>query len=158
MSFYCTRRGAGWRLGIGWAAATLLGSASAAATLGGDQASVANVQARTHATMQVTCAGRYTLHELRLGTKTTVREYRANAGKVFAVTWQGPWRPNLRLLLGSYYQQFVQAARAQPRARGPVTIRLPGLVVELGGHQRAFYGRAYLSDAVPAGLRPEELR
>jgi hypothetical protein len=158
MSSRGTRRSAGWCPRIGFAAASLLLPASAAATLGGDQAAVANVQARTHATMHVTCAGRYTLHEMRLGTQTTVREYRANAGKVFAVTWQGPWRPDLRLLLGGYYQAFVEAARAPRRARGPVAIRLPGLVVELAGHQRAFYGRAYLPDAVPPGLRVEDLR
>ncbi len=158
MSSYDTGRGAGWRLGICLAAASLLLSPSAAATLGGDQSSVQDVQARTHATMHVTCAGRYTLHEMRLSTRTTVREYRGNAGKVFAVTWQGPWRPDLRLLLGAYYQQFVEAARAPRRGRGPAAIRLPGLVVELAGHQRAFYGRAYLPDALPTGLRPEDIR
>jgi hypothetical protein len=151
-------RNPGWLFGVGLLLASLFTSGSAAATLGGDESSVARVQEHTHATMRVTRAERYTLHEMRLRTRATVREYRAHGGQVFGVTWEGPWRPDLRLLLGSYYDQFVQAARGKRSARGPVTIRLPGLVVELSGHQRAFYGRAYVPDSVPAGLRPGDIR
>ncbi len=136
----------------------LLLSPPARATLGCDRASVLNLQARTRAAMRVTHAERYQLHELRLPTTTVVREYVAHDGKVFAVAWQGPWRPDLRVLLGDYYPRYVQAVRAQRGRRGPVTVRLPGLVVELSGHTRAWYGRAYAPDALPVGLRAEEIR
>jgi len=31
-------------------------------------------------------------------------------------------------------------------------------VVVMGGHQRAFFGHVYLTDLVPAGFLPEEIR
>jgi len=52
----------------------------------------------------------YTMHELEATTGTKVREYLDGEGKVFAVAWQGPFRPNLRELLGSYYETFLKAA------------------------------------------------
>jgi hypothetical protein len=145
-------------LWLGAALASLLTTHSAGATLGGDHASISTVAARTSATLRVSRAERYSLHELSLPTRSIVREYLANDGTVFGVSWRGPWRPDLRLLLGKYYPEFLDAMRSRRMARGPVTIRLPGLVVELSGHQRAFYGRAYATDAVPAGTRAEDIR
>ena len=39
----------------------------------------------------------------------------SHAGKVFAVTWQGPRPPDLRQLFGSYFEPFQSAAAAQSR-------------------------------------------
>jgi hypothetical protein len=63
-----------------------------------------------------TRAATHTMHELQAPTGTKVREYLGNDGKVFAVSWQGPFRPNLRQLLGAYYDTYMKAARAaRPR-------------------------------------------
>jgi hypothetical protein len=89
-----------------------------------------------------------------------VREYVAG-GVVFGVAWQGPSIPSLRLLLGVHYQPYIQAVqeqRAQRRGRGPLSVHLPDLVVESGGHMRAFAGRAYLPAMIPQGVHAEAIR
>ena len=135
----------------------LLGAAPARAALGGNAESVAADQTHLRATRRILQASRHTMHELELSTGTKVREYLDQGGKVFAVAWQGPFRPNLRLLLGEHYETFLAAAG--PRlARGPVNIRLPGLIIHMSGHQRAWYGRAYLADQLPQGLSADEIR
>ena len=137
--------------------ALLLCAQPASAALGEDESSVAADQARFLASARILRAERYTLHELQATTGTKVREYLGSDGKVFAVSWQGPFRPDLRQLLGTYYQTYLKAAG--PRAaRGPINIRLPGLVIHMSGHQRAFYGRVYLADRVPQGLSTDEIR
>ena len=52
---------------------------------------------------------------------TTVREYVSSNGTVFAVAWQGPWLPDLRQMLGPYfddYQRALQSTTGKRRARG----------------------------------------
>jgi hypothetical protein len=34
----------------------------------------------------------------------------------------------------------------------------PGLVIHMSGHQRTFYGRAYIPDRVPQGLSTDDIR
>jgi hypothetical protein len=89
-----------------------------------------------------------------------VREYLSPAGKVFAIAWQGPWLPDLQQLLGSYFTQYQQAARAakQRPGRAPVSIHQSSLVVEQSGHMRGFVGRAYLTDQIPSGVTEESIR
>jgi hypothetical protein len=79
---------------------------------------------------------------------------------VFGVAWQGQRIPDLRQLLGAYYDQYERAAAAAriARHRGPLVIQEPGLVVQSGGHMRAYSGWAYAPDLLPAGVRAEEIR
>jgi len=131
------------------------------AVLGGDVSSVQADQAHINASLHVIQAQNYTIHELRSPSGTVLREYASPGGKVFAVTWQSPALPDLKQLLGSHFEEFQQAA-AQAQGsrvgRGPLIIQLPRLVVELGGHMRAFVGRAYLPDQLPSNVRVEEIR
>jgi Protein of unknown function (DUF2844) len=63
--------------------------------------------------------------------------------------------------LGSYFEQYVQAAKAQSAARmgrRPLMIEQPGLVVQSGGHPRAFSGKAYVPDMLPTGVRAEDIQ
>jgi hypothetical protein len=131
------------------------------ASLGGDVASVQSDQAKMQGTLHTTSADSYTLHEIQTSTGVAVKEYVSPAGKVFAVTWQGPFQPDLRQLLGAYFDQYVQAVqaqRAQRRGRAPLLIRLPGLVVQMTGHARSFWGKAYDPQMLPAGVHTEDLR
>jgi hypothetical protein len=137
--------------------ALLFGSSPASAALGGDASSIGTGQTHLLASARLQRAATHVMHELQAPTGTKVREYLGNDGKVFAVSWQGPFRPDLRQLLGAYYDTYIQAAKGRV-ARGPVNIELPGLVVHMSGHQRAFYGRAYLVDRVPQGLSTDEIR
>lgn len=136
---------------------TMLAGVSANAALGGVEATVQADQQQMGATERVLRPGPYTLHEMQTPTGTVVREYISPAGVVFGVAWQGPAMPDLRQLLGSYFDRYVDAV-AQRKARGPAVIELPGLVVHSGGHMRAFVGRAYIPEALPQGVTADSIR
>jgi hypothetical protein len=142
--------------------ATALGTPLAGrASLGGDFASVQSDMAKMQATLRTTSASAYTVHQMQAPTGVTVNEYVSPAGQVFAVSWQGPSHPDLRQLLGAYFDQFtqaVQAQRAQRRGHGPLLIQQLGLVVQISGHPRAFQGKAYVPQMLPAGVRAEDIR
>lgn len=131
------------------------------AALGGNVDSVQADQQQLKATVQTTQNSAYTLHEMQAEGGVIVREYVSQQGKVFGVTWEGPARPDLRQLLGQYYEQFVnavEAAKSQQVGRRPLAIQEPDLVVQFSGHQRAYTGRAYVPQMVPSGMRAEEIR
>jgi hypothetical protein len=132
------------------------------AALGGNETSVQSDRARMRAAfLRMTRAERYTVHEMRAPSGTVVREYVSTAGAVFAVAWSGPWQPDLRQVLGTYFEQYVQAAhavRARRAGHGPLLVQEPGLVVQLSGHPRAFAGRAYVPVLVPQGLGLDIIR
>ncbi|HYA15093.1 MAG TPA: DUF2844 domain-containing protein [Syntrophales bacterium] len=132
------------------------------AALGDDVATVQSDQIRMKGALQTTQIGTHTVHEIKIPAGTVVREYVSNAGKIFAVTWQGPHVPDLRQLLGSHFDQFSQAVKdrkaKQPWIRGPLMIQEPGLVVHTGGHMRAYFGKAYIPELVPQGVSIEDLK
>ena len=132
------------------------------AALGGDVASVQADQLHMQGSLRTTTTASYTVHEIKSATGIVVREYvSSSSGKVFGVAWQGPWPPDMRQLLGNYFEQYVQAAKAQNAARPgrrPLMIEQAGLVVEVGGHPRGFTGRAYVPEMLPAGVQAEEIR
>ena len=100
----------------------------------------------------------YRVQEIQLPSGTLVREFVGADGTVFAVAWNGPTVPNLRQTLGQYFDTFVAAAKAKHADHHHLQIRQSDLVVEAGGHMRAFSGRAYLPQAVPAGVSVGDLR
>lgn len=128
------------------------------AALGGTQASVKDDQSQMQGTLRTTQGSRFTMHELEATSRTTVREYVAPSGVVFGVAWQGPSQPDLRQLLGPYFQQYVDALAQRRTRRAPVMVALPGLVVQAGGHMRAFAGRAWLPPELPSGVVPGDIQ
>lgn len=121
--------------------------------LGGDVASVQADQLHMKGTLRTSAATSHSVHEIRSPAGTVVREYVSSASKVFAIAWRGHWPPDMRQLLGDYFDQYAQAAKAQGSVRTgrrPIAIEQPGLVVQMGGHVRSFRGRAYI-----AGRRAE---
>jgi Protein of unknown function (DUF2844) len=133
-------------------------SGPAAATLGGDEASVAADQVQLHATRRIVSSPKYTTHEIRLPSGTLIREYVSPQNQVFAVTWEGPLEPDLQQLLGNYFADYMAAAGGKHTRRGPVLVQEPGLVIQSGGHMRAFSGRAYLPPMLPAGVTADEIQ
>ncbi|HVN71450.1 MAG TPA: DUF2844 domain-containing protein [Desulfomonilia bacterium] len=135
---------------------------SALAVLGGDVTSVHADRARMKAALRSTHSEAYTVHEILSPNGTMVKEYSAPNGKVFAVVWQGPFMPNLHELFGHYFEQYSKAAQTrksnQQHIRGPLLIRQPGLVVQTGGHMRAYFGKAYIPEMVPQGVNIEDIK
>ena len=159
----CHRPGRGrrplWRIALlgGLTLSAIIAALPVRATLGGSEASVKGDRLEVGGTSRVLSLAAYTVHELQTPAGTVVREYVSPAGVVFGVAWQGPLMPDLRQLLGTYFDRYVDAA-SKRIARGPVAIELPGLVVQSSGHMRAFVGRAYIPEALPQGVGADSIR
>jgi hypothetical protein len=136
---------------VAFAAATVFGP-SARAALGDDAAAVTVDQTRLQAHLRIVRHDGYTIHELAAPSGVTIRNFVGDTGKIFAVAWSGGWRPNLRDIMGSHYDRFIAAKRGQRVARGVARIELPGMLVLMGGPQRASFGHAILTDLAPAGF------
>ena len=132
-------------------------SVSAFAALGGDASSVDSDQAKMRAQGRVTQTAKYSVHELQASTGTTVREFLTPQGKVFGVAWAGPAKPDMRQVLGTYYEEYAKSLPTR-RLHHPVTIQGSSFVVQSGGHQRALMGRAYVPEMVPQGVDIQEIK
>jgi Protein of unknown function (DUF2844) len=129
----------------------------ACATLGEPEASVKADVSQLKGSITVTDRTAYRVHEIQLSTGTRVREFVGPDGQVFAIAWQGPTIPNLRQTLGKYFDHYVTAAQARHGGHTHLQIQQSDLVVQAGGHMRAFSGRAYLPQALPSGVSVGDL-
>jgi hypothetical protein len=144
----------------GVALLTLAVAPPARAALGGDVSTIQADQVHMQGTRRMIPAESYTVHEIQAATGT-LREYISPQGIVFAVAWHGPWLPDMRQIMGSYFEQYSQAAESHHSARlgrRPVMVEQPGLVIQSGGHLRSFAGKAYIPDMLPAGVRAEDIQ
>jgi hypothetical protein len=136
-------------------------SLHAVGSLGGSLDSVKADQTHMKAKLSVTPTSAYSVHEMKTPTGTVIREYVSTSGRVFGVTWQGLFIPDMRHLLGPYFEQYSRAAKAQREShvgRWPLDIRDPGLVVQSAGHMRFYYGRAYDPALLPPEVRANDIR
>jgi hypothetical protein len=133
--------------------------ALAFASLGDNENSIQADQAQMRASRRITRTPAYAVHELRAPTGHVIREYVSPSGTVFAVAWQGPSKPDLRQLLGTHFDEFLQAAdQVERHGHGPLVLQLPDLVVVSAGHMRAFSGKSYLPQMLPAGVRADDIQ
>ncbi len=130
------------------------------ASLGGKVDSIQADTAHMGATVNQISTNNVEVHQLQSPTGTVVNEYLSSSGTVFAVTWQGPFMPDMQQILGSYFQQYSTALSSQPRQYGhhPLNIKQAGLVVQTGGHMRAHWGRVFVPALVPEGVNAEQLQ
>ncbi len=139
----------------------LLASHSAFAALGDNVSSVKADQARMKGTVRVTQAQSFEIHEITAEHGTVVREFVSPEGNVFGVAWKGQFIPDLQQLFGNYFDQYSEAAKAQKASyvgRRPLNVQLPGLVVQMSGHMRAYSGRAFLPGMLPQGVAADSIR
>lgn len=130
----------------------------ALATLGEDVTTVESDRAQMKAQVRATAVAGYTVKEIQTPTQTTVREYVSAAGKVFAVTWQGPLLPDFKQMLGRYFEQYRNNASSPRVGRRQLTINGSDLVVSSHGRMRAFSGFAYVPSLLPPNFSPDELK
>jgi hypothetical protein len=148
-------------LGTALGAALLVGLASSPtfASLGGDATSVATDTAKMKGEARSTPAGGYTVNQITLPSGTVVKEYVSAEGKVFAVTWKGESMPDLSQTLGTYYAEFTAAASATPHiSHHNLTVQQSDLVVQTGGHMRAWNGRAYVPSLLPPNFSVSDIK
>jgi hypothetical protein len=144
----------------GVALLTLAVAPPARAALGGDVSTIQADQIHMQGTRRIIPANSYTVHEIQAATGT-LREYISPQGIVFALAWHGPWLPDMRQILGSYFEPYSQAAGSHHSARlgrRPVMVEQPGLVIQSGGHLRSFAGKAYIPDMLPTGVSAEDIQ
>jgi hypothetical protein len=146
------------RAALGVVLIAALGPRIASATLGEPEVTVQTDVARAHASIKSSQdRASYRVHEIQLPSGTMMREFVAPNGKVFAVAWQGPSRPDLRQALGQYFDAYASAPRSKLTDRRHVQIQQGDLVLQAGGHMRALSGRAYLVSAIPSGVNVGDL-
>lgn len=147
---------------LGWVAGTMamgaLWSSMASATLGEPESSMTAETQLDRASIKQSDHGSYRVSEMQLPSGTVLREYAGLDGTVFAVTWSGPFIPNLKETLGNYFAEFSAAAGPAHGSRTHLEVRQAGLVVESGGHMRAHHGRAYLPQRLPDGVSVGDLQ
>jgi hypothetical protein len=132
---------------------------AAQAALGGDVTTIEADRVRMKAALVTRqAAAAYTVHEIQTPGGTTVREFASADGVVFAVSWHGPFMPDLQQTLGTYFATFQAAPKTPGLGHSHLIVQQSDLVVHSSGHQRAFSGFAYVPKLVPAGVAVEALK
>jgi hypothetical protein len=134
-----------------------LQSYPASAALGEPEAKVVADAQQLKGSVKSMERANYRVHEIALPSGTVLREFSVAGGSVFAVAWTGPTIPNLRQALGQYFESYASAARAKHSGRNHLQVEQANLVVQSSGHMRAFTGRAYLPQALPAGTSLDDI-
>jgi len=130
----------------------------ALATLGEDAATVENDRIKMKAQLRTSAVAGYTVHEIASTAGTTVREYIAPSGKVFAVAWTGPLLPDFEQTLGKYFPEYNANASSPRVGRRHLSFQGTDLVVSSHGHMRAFYGIAYVPSLVPTNFSVQDIQ
>ncbi|MFM0222125.1 DUF2844 domain-containing protein [Paraburkholderia dipogonis] len=151
---------------IAMLAATLL-PLSSHATLGGAPSAGASSPAMLRATPQPAAAtpaaqpanaAPYSMRQSVDANGVTIREYVLPGNVVFAVKWNGPIRPDMTALLGSYFPNFVNAGQSRATGTGPLIDGNDDFRIESTGRMGRFSGMAWLPRLMPAGVRPGDLQ
>jgi hypothetical protein len=141
--------------------AALFSAAPTHAALGGAYSSLATDRLRLSArSVSTSAAANFTVHTMTTPVGGSVKEFTRGDGTVFAVTWTGPTPPDLRQLLGDYFDRYRAAGQLVNgrRRHRPPHVNDPDLIVQTGGHPGAFFGAAYLPQMAPAGFSVSELK
>jgi hypothetical protein len=142
--------------------AVLLVAPPAWAFLGGGVADVQGEQLRMRATRAVaTTFQPGSVHELRLADGSSIRQYINAQGVVYAVAWSTRVKPDFTQLLGRYAADFdagVAAVLRTPGIKRSAVIDQGDLVVQSGGRQGAFVGKAWLKSQLPTGTSANAIR
>jgi hypothetical protein len=139
----------------------LLTPALATAELARGAASVREDALSMKGTVASQQVGPATRHDITRVNGGSVREFTNANGQVFAVTWNGPGKPDLRSLLGPYFAALQGAQASQGRMmhslRRPAAVNQKDLKIEMAGHMGWFHGMAYIPSLTPAGFSLDEL-
>jgi hypothetical protein len=149
-----------WPRALATVVTLLTFSLPALAALGGDLTSIEADRTQMNATSNVTQTDNYAVHQIRAPEGTVVNEYVSQAGTVFAVAWHGQFAPNMQQILGTYFNQYSAALQSQEKHYGhrALNVQQSGLVIQTGGHMRAYFGRVYLSALLPQGANPDQIQ
>ena len=137
---------------------SLVGAPSAWAALGGNVASIQADAALMNASLRVDHTGKFSVYELQAPSGTVVREYMSPAGIVFAVSWEGPFLPDLRQLLGKYFERYTSTVNVTHAGLNARAVHHPDLVARSSGHARAVHGKAFAPALAPLGVSIDDVQ
>jgi hypothetical protein len=102
---------------------------------------------------------------------STVNEYAAGSGVVFAITWIGSTHPDLKPLLGTYSDEYEAAKKDRKNIDKDIaanngkafgthakTVKGDHVTVEKYGHALHMGGRAYDSSLFPSGVTLNDIQ
>lgn len=116
------------------------------AELGGNPASVLAEQKEFNSQLTTNSQNGVTIYIQTLPSGTVVKEYASATGVIFALSWSGPNIPNLQVLLGNYFNDYLAAIK---QSRGAISINTNSLVIQSTGMMGAFQGYALLPKKAP---------
>jgi hypothetical protein len=136
----------------------VMGAVPAWAALGEYEGSVSLDQQVLRGEIREEVHAGYKLHQLITSDGAVIREYVSPEGKVFAISWQARFIPNLPQLLGSYFPRVQQAAQAKVQRGGPLVINTGDFVYSSGGRMMNFHGSAFVPGLLPKNVTAEVVR
>ncbi len=144
---------------IALTAALAAAAAPALAALGGDTTSVQKDGVSMKSAVRITANTGFAVHEIASPAGIVVREFVGSDGKVFALSWHGMGNPDLRQVLGEYYARYeAGSAQALHSNHRQLVISLPDFRYENSGRQRAFTGRAWVPEMLPANFSTDDIK
>jgi Protein of unknown function (DUF2844) len=132
----------------------------AQAALGGHGDGVKIESTRLKARMQAQAATGYTIYEMTLSDGTVTKQFARSDGTIFAVSWNGHARPDLRTLFGPYFERFQadNDVKTTGRRRGPLRSDHADFIVRTFGRPGEVTGYAILPKLVPGGFDVQALQ
>jgi hypothetical protein len=115
--------------------------------------------ARKSQALSAVVSKNFQINETTLPSGTLVREYISAKGVVFAVSWNGPFLPDLQILLGAHFKTMVDEAASVPKAgHSQLRVNRPEVSIFSGGHMRAYEGRAWVASEFPDGFTLQDIQ
>ena len=124
------------------------------AELGGNLASIHSEQKEFNSQLSNTQQGEVGVYTQTLSSGIVLQEYLSVSGVVFAVAWSGPSLPNLQVLLGGYFKDYLVAIKESRRS---IYLNTENIVIQSSGMMGAFQGFAFLPKHAPKGFTPSSL-
>lgn len=128
-----------------WATLGGMGSDKATAALSGTESVITPSAGKT-----------YAVHAYTDRSGVNVKEYVSATGVVFAVTWKGPTLPDMKHLLGVYFERYADALSRQQNRKYASVVQAQLVFTSTGG-ARFFTGYAYDPRLMPTEFQAKEL-
>jgi hypothetical protein len=100
----------------------------------------------------------YSIRKLVTSDDIEIHEFVLPSNVVFALSWQGSTKPDMRVLLGAYFSRYADELSRPAAGRMPVAIQETNLVIQTGGRMNQFFGLAFVPTMAPNGVQISEIR
>ena len=104
----------------------------------------------------------FTVHEMKIS-GTTFREYEGADGKVFAASGEGLSRPDMNVVLGTYFSEYKAAVdgvlkNRRTRNRRNANLKTANLNIKFNGHHPNFKWSVFAPSLAPSKISEGDLQ